>query len=96
MKVEIARVNAARAVGGHFGIPAKVLVVNEHDTPLLCESCLKPYYNHPLLAKEEDEWCMNCNDAHYRGHLSVIEMGRWTMNQIKAGKIVIVVRREDE
>tara|TARA_Y100001973_G_C5194178_1_gene333050 strand:+ start:1574 stop:1837 length:264 start_codon:yes stop_codon:yes gene_type:complete len=79
-----------------FGIPAKVLVIEDDDTPLTCESCFKTYYNHPLLAKEEDEWCMNCNDAHYRKDFSDIEMGKWAMNQILKGKIVVVAMEVKE
>jgi len=72
------------------GIPQKVLIVEEGDVSQLCESCMKPFFNHPLLAKEEKDWCINCNDEHYRKGYSDLDMGQWSLNQILDGKIIVV------
>tara|TARA_Y100000593_G_C4315116_1_gene340466 strand:- start:2175 stop:2432 length:258 start_codon:yes stop_codon:yes gene_type:complete len=75
------------------GVLQKVLIVDEDDVPGKCENCAKPFYNHPMLAKEDDEWCINCCDAHHRPGWNELQIGQWSMEQIANGKIICVVMR---
>tara|TARA_B100000131_G_scaffold161608_1_gene156380 strand:+ start:71 stop:337 length:267 start_codon:yes stop_codon:yes gene_type:complete len=77
------------------GIRVRALVVDQNTPHRKCENCSKPCYDHPDLVKDDIDWCINCNDEHYRGHMDDFEMGMWTMKQMSEGKIVIVVT-EDE
>ena len=78
------------------GIKQKVLIVEEGDKSEMCESCGKPFFSHVDLAKEEDDWCINCNDEHYRKAYSDLEMGQWSLNQILNGKILVIATEVKE
>ena len=78
------------------GLTTKVLVVDDDDESFPCENCGKPAYNHELLAKEDDDWCMNCNDEYCRKPFMTIEqMALWSIEQMIEGKILIVLRRDE-
>lgn len=74
------------------GILQKVLIIEEGDEPKACENCAKPFWNHPKLAKEDNDWCLNCNDEEYRSEMSEEELGKWSLGQLSKGKIIVVVR----
>ena len=77
------------------GIPTRVLIVEESDPSFPCENCGKPSYSHELLAKEDKEWCMDCNDNHFKGDWSDERMLRWSIEQLIDGKAILVVTRGD-
>ena len=77
------------------GVPVKALIVDEHSPHRICENCSTPCFDHPDLVKEDRDWCVNCNDDHYRGQLNDYEMGMWTLQQMAKGKIVAVVTEVD-
>ncbi len=83
MKIKMVSIN---------GVPTRVLAVKEDDPTFPCENCGKPAYDHPLLAKEDKDWCLNCNDDEFRSNLSIHETNQWVFKQLAAGKAVIVVR----
>jgi len=74
------------------GVIVRCLIVDDNDKWTHCENCGAQNYNHELLAKEDDEWCMDCNDKHYRKDWSDMQLGQWTVQQMIAGKITHVVR----
>ena len=77
----------------HLGptVSMKVLVVEEGDpTPPPCENCGKPNYNHPDIAKDDMDWCINCNDILLRGRMTLTELDLWSLYQISRGKIIAV------
>jgi len=74
------------------GMMIRALVVDGNDEYQNCENCGNRCYNHPDLAKEDKDWCLNCNDAELQSKMSDTEMALWTIQQMDAGKIVIVVR----
>jgi len=76
------------------GILITALVVDE-DTPYLpCENCGGRKYAHKLLAKTDDDWCMNCDDEHYRGDMTDEEQGRWTLEKMMDGLAVMVAMEQ--
>lgn len=84
MKIEMIPIN---------GIWTRALIVDEDTPHTLCENCgSKPVYVHPLLVKEDNDWCTKCNDDHYRGNMTEDELAIWTLKQMADGKAVIVVR----
>ena len=85
MKIEMATI---------AGIPQRVLIIEKSDDPSLCENCTKPFYNHPDLAKEDDDWCIRCNDDEYRPEMTETELAIWSLEQIRQGKIIVVVTEE--
>ena len=78
------------------GMLQRVLIVNEDDPSQMCESCGGPFFSHALLAKEEEDWCVDCNDEHFRKEYTDLEMGQWTLNQLLNGKILLVVKEVKE
>tara|TARA_R100000234_G_C4917018_1_gene142449 strand:- start:429 stop:683 length:255 start_codon:yes stop_codon:yes gene_type:complete len=75
------------------GLIVRALVVDKNDNFQNCENCGGPSYNHPDLAKEDWDWCLNCNDEHLLSKLDDFSMVQWTIEQVDAGKIVVVVTR---
>ena len=73
------------------GMLMRAVIVNAHSPSTDCENCGKPSYNHSSLAKEDKDWCLKCNDYHYRSNMSEKELGAWTNQQQMDGKAVIVV-----
>tara|TARA_R110002073_G_C9261670_1_gene563474 strand:- start:298 stop:558 length:261 start_codon:yes stop_codon:yes gene_type:complete len=78
-----------------YGIQLRALIVEAGDESQPCENCGKPMWHHEDLAKEDMDWCMNCNDVEHRAHLSDDALGLWTVDQHNKGKIVLVIK-EDE
>ena len=75
----------------------KILVIEKDDPqPPSCENCGKPNYNHPDLAKDDLDWCLNCNDVLLKGRMTLPELGMWSIDQISRGKIIAVAIEEDE
>jgi len=87
MKIEMIPIN---------GIPTRCLVIEKHDASVLCENCGATTYNHELLAKEDDDWCMDCNDQEHRSGWTDEQMIVWTMGQLFDGKAVVIVKGDDE
>ena len=85
MKIEMATI---------AGIPQRVLLIEKDDKSSLCENCTKPFYNHPDLAKEDADWCIRCNDDEYRPEMTETELAIWSLEQIRQGKIIVVVTEE--
>ena len=84
MKIEMIPVN---------GIWTRALIVDEDTPHTLCENCgSKPVYVHPLLVKEDKDWCTKCNDDHFRGHMSEEELAIWSLKQMPEGKAIMVVK----
>tara|TARA_R110000824_G_scaffold375944_2_gene566980 strand:+ start:3978 stop:4235 length:258 start_codon:yes stop_codon:yes gene_type:complete len=83
MKIEMVPVN---------GIWTRALVVDENTPHVPCENCGKPVYSHPLLIKNDGDWCIFCDDEYHRSDMTEKELGMWTMKQMADGKAVIVVR----
>jgi len=75
------------------GIVTRVLVVDEYDKASVCENCGGENYNHELLAKEDTDWCMDCNDNIHRKDMSALDVIKWAFGQMLEGKAVLVVRR---
>ena len=74
----------------------RVLVVDKDTPKQPCENCGQPCYSHELLAKEDPDWCMNCNDEHYRKGWSDRDIGVWCIEQMAKGLAVAVVTRDME
>tara|TARA_A100001391_G_scaffold63224_1_gene39338 strand:- start:153 stop:440 length:288 start_codon:yes stop_codon:yes gene_type:complete len=74
------------------GMMVRALVVDEDDEYQNCENCASRCYSHPDLAKTDKDWCLDCNDTELQTKMSDEEMALWTIEQMDAGKIVIVVR----
>ena len=73
------------------GMLVRALGVDRNDEFENCENCGGPSYNHPDLAKQDKDWCLDCNDTELQTKMSDREMALWTMEQMDAGKIVVVV-----
>ena len=86
MKVEVIPLN---------GLMTRVLVVDDDDETFPCENCGKDAYNHELLAKEDQDWCMTCNDEHYRKDMTDEQMAFWSIEQMIEGKVIVIVRRDE-
>ena len=74
------------------GVLTRVVIVNEYDDTFLCENCSSPTYHHELLAKEDTDWCMNCNDDYYRKGWSEKRLAQWAVDQMIDGKAICIVR----
>lgn len=74
------------------GVLTRVLVVQCDDDATMCENCGAENFNHPMLAKADTDWCMNCNDEEARKSMTESEFARWALNQMMLGKAVAVVR----
>ena len=75
------------------GIVQMLLVTKEEmDSATLCENCgSKRCIQHETLAKEDHDWCMDCNDqAHGRTKMSNIELHNWMVAQSILGYSVMV------
>lgn len=77
------------------GMATRCLVIEKGDASFLCENCGVPTYSHELLAKEDPDWCMNCNDKEFRFDWGDDEMFVWTMEQMAKGKAVVVLKDDD-
>ena len=76
------------------GTQVKALVVDELTPYSPCENCGKANYNHPQLAKEDTDWCMNCNDEEYRSGWNGKQMFAYVMEQMLVhDKAVIICSR---
>lgn len=75
------------------GLLTRVLVVDDDDHYTPCENCGGACYYHPHLAKEDMDWCMTCNDEHYRGHMSSEQLSQWAMNRMVIGLAIMVVKK---
>ena len=73
------------------GMLVRALVVDRNDEFENCENCCGPSYNHPDLAKQDKDWCLDCNDEAMLTKLDDFGMAQWTIEQMDAGKIVVVV-----
>ena len=73
------------------GLMVRALVVDRNDKFQNCENCGGRSYNHPDLAKEDKDWCLDCNDEAMFSKLDERSMAQWAIEQMDAGKIVIVV-----
>lgn len=82
MKIEVMPIN---------GFPTRVLVIEEYDTCVPCENCGNENYNHPLLAKEDEDWCMTCNDKEFRSGWSDDDLAKWAIGQMIEGKAIMIV-----
>jgi len=91
MKIEM-----LQAIDGDYLPFIRALVVTKDDTSKPCENCGKPCYDHELLAKEDTDWCLNCNDEYYRKGWSEIKMGMWCMEQMAKGMAVAVITQDRE
>ena len=78
------------------GIITRALVINSNTPHKPCENCGKPTYSHPLLAKNDPDWCTLCDDEYYRGGMSELQLAKWTLEQMANGKAVIVIRGQEE
>lgn len=73
------------------GLNLRALIVNENDPSRTCENCGNQCYDHPLLAKEDEDWCINCNDTIHRANMTNNELGLWTLLMDSKGYITVVV-----
>jgi hypothetical protein len=79
------------------GIYMVALLVDDDDPTETCENCMRQFYNHPDMAKEESAWCINCNDEEYRKDMiGTPALGLWSLHQSNLGKIVKVIKRGDD
>tara|TARA_R100001440_G_C2435629_1_gene105221 strand:+ start:114 stop:392 length:279 start_codon:yes stop_codon:yes gene_type:complete len=90
------RIEMLQSVDGDYLPFIRALVVTKDDTSKPCENCGKRSYTHKLLAKEDNDWCLNCNDEHYRKGWTEIQMGVWCMEQMTKGMAVAVVTQDRE
>ncbi len=77
------------------GVPTRVIVVDESDPTFPCENCGRPSYKHKLLSKEDEDWCLDCNDEHYKKGWSDKQMVEWSIEEMKKGKAITVVTKLD-
>ena len=74
----------------------RLLVVGKKDPKQQCENCGFPCYSHELLAKEDPDWCMSCNDDYYRKNWSDVQIGNWAIEQMSRGLAVGVIADTEE
>ena len=74
------------------GMLTRAIVVQDDDECSPCENCGQDNYNHELLWKKEEEWCLDCNDTEFLSHFSDAERMQWMVNQMMMGNAVIVIR----
>ncbi len=56
-----------------------------------CENCgIKPIINHPDLAKEELDWCLECNDQKYLKEYTQEQYNKYCIEKTMEGKAVII------
>lgn len=81
----------------HQGIRVLALLVDDNDPYYICENCGNKSYAHPKLATKEDaEWCGDCNDAHFKKHMSEAEIGMWSIWQMQRNKAILIVKNSEE
>ena len=74
------------------------LVVTDEDIAgaNMCENCGKrPVLNHPRLAKENDDWCLECNDDHERPGWTKEQFKQYCMHNSSLGKAVVIMKDLD-
>jgi|TARA_R100000479_G_C6214394_1_gene139360 hypothetical protein len=74
------------------GLLTRVLIIHDDDESFPCENCGKESFSHELLAKEDTDWCMDCNDKHYRAAWTEDQYAKWYLNRMMEGKIVLIVK----
>lgn len=75
-------------------ILTRVLVVDKDDEWTKCENCGGRNYSHPLLYKDEKDWCCNCDDEYSRSHMSDEQFGEWVVKKMAEGYAIAVVTKE--
>ena len=78
------------------GVNLRALIVDENDPTRTCENCGKQCYDHPLLAKEDKDWCINCTDEMNRTKMTDRELGLWTLMMDSKGYITMVVTEKNQ
>ena len=63
----------------------------------MCENCGQiPSIQHELLQKEEAEWCIDCNDAHFRSHATPQQDMLMCLKLTADGYAIgVVIKQED-
>ncbi|MEK9694957.1 MAG: hypothetical protein VW270_04275 [Candidatus Poseidoniales archaeon] len=74
-------------------ILTRVVVIEKGDECNKCENCGGRNWSHPLLYKDEKDWCINCDDAHSRNHMSDEQFGEWVIDKLAAGYALTTVYR---
>ena len=75
-----------------YGVPMKMLVVEDGDEPTRCENCMKDMWTHPDLVRiVDDDWCLNCNDEAMG--LDETSYQLWCLRMAAEGKIIFVGRQ---
>ena len=68
----------------------------EWDEAHPCENCGKrKVLNHPDLAKEIDDWCLECNDNEMRKNWTDVDFMRYCFEQSAKGKAVIIAMERE-
>ena len=76
--------------------PVLALIVGKDAPYSICENCCtKKVYAHPLLLKVDKDWCLDCEDEHYRGDMTDKELALWTKQKTDEGWAVLVVTQEN-
>ena len=73
------------------GVPTRVLLVDKDTPTMKCENCGKVTYDHPMLAKNDPDWCTYCDDEHFRSKMSEVELAIWSLQQMADGKAIAIV-----
>lgn len=69
----------------------KITMAEAEEAPT-CENCgAKPAIHHELLKKEEPDWCIDCNDGHFRPNASPREDAELCLDLTMQGLCVGVV-----
>jgi len=66
----------------------------EDSTYLTSGKCRGRNDSHKVRAKTDVDWCMNCDDEHYRGDMTDEEQGRWTLEKMMDGLAVMVAMEQ--
>lgn len=65
---------------------------DEAEQAPTCENCgAKPAIQHELLKKDEEDWCIDCNDKHFRPNASSREDAEFCLDLTAKGYCVGVI-----
>jgi hypothetical protein len=75
----------------------RAIMVSKNDVSKPCENCGRPSWQHELLFKEDQDWCMTCNDEHHgRDKWSDKKMKQWCMELMAKGMAIAVMYEDRE
>ena len=86
--MEIRLVNMRNAI-----VWAVVITDSDIANANKCENCGKrPVINHPRLAKEIHDWCLECNDDHERPGWTNEQFKQYCLQQSAKGMATVILK----